>query len=51
MSQFVIAVHCGAGYHSASDESRLCNAMGRALSVASALALAPTATAEAICAA
>jgi hypothetical protein len=28
MSQFVIAVHCGAGYHSTSDEARLCNAMG-----------------------
>jgi isoaspartyl peptidase/L-asparaginase-like protein (Ntn-hydrolase superfamily) len=51
MSQFVIAVHCGAGYHSTSDEARLCNAMGRALSVASAMALTPSATAESICAA
>jgi hypothetical protein len=52
MSQFVIAVHCGAGYHSTSDEARLCNAMGRALSVASAHgALAGSATAESICAA
>lgn len=50
MNQFVIAVHCGAGYHSTRDEPKLCDAMRKALTEASELALSATASAEAVCA-